>query len=133
MREGWFGERYLIIFDEEESIKATSEYNLNMLPPGYRIEGLLSWDDFILSHKGRFYTCPTVPLAEEHIKPLPLKKLPKNLKRDPRYEGQIKWYVKPLAFGGDPELEENVYWISHGEHRDLVKLWNTMLVNFKKE
>jgi hypothetical protein len=32
--------------------------------------------------------------------------------------------VKPIVFGGDAGAGENLVWVSHEEHAQLVKFWN---------
>jgi hypothetical protein len=39
-----------------------------------------------------------------------------NLERDDRFAGKIKWYVKSVIFGGDPQIGDNLMWVSHEEH-----------------
>lgn len=47
-----------------------------------------------------------------------------NLERDDRLAGKIKWYIKPVIFGGDPQIGDNLMWVSHEEHAQLVRWWN---------
>lgn len=47
-----------------------------------------------------------------------------ELEPDSRLAGKIKWYIKPLIFGGDPESEDNLTWLPHDQHIDLVTWWN---------
>ena len=42
--------------------------------------------------------------------------------------GKIKWYVKALVFGGDPQSALNVIWVTHDQHAELVKYWNGVSV-----
>jgi hypothetical protein len=37
-----------------------------------------------------------------------------------------KWYVRPIAFGGDPKAEDDIIWVSHEQHAQLVRWWNTL-------
>jgi hypothetical protein len=46
------------------------------------------------------------------------------LQPDGRFAGKIKWYLKPIAFGGNASVGENLVWVSHDEHAQLVKWWN---------
>jgi hypothetical protein len=48
------------------------------------------------------------------------------LKPDERLRGKVKWYVKPVVFGGDPNPGENMTWISLEDHVQAVKYWNEM-------
>lgn len=52
---------------------------------------------------------------------------------DNRFEGKIKWYVKPMVLGGDPMLGENVVWVSHEEHAQLATYWNELYGPVKGE
>jgi hypothetical protein len=36
----------------------------------------------------------------------------------------VKWYTKPVVFGGDPLDQENTIWVTLEEHVQLVKWWN---------
>ena len=45
--------------------------------------------------------------------------------------GRIKWYVKPLVFGGDPELGDNVIWVTQEDHVSLVRWWNRLYATVK--
>jgi hypothetical protein len=43
---------------------------------------------------------------------------------DVRFTGRIKWYTKPIVFGGDPGPGENLSWVDHELHARLVQYWN---------
>jgi hypothetical protein len=43
---------------------------------------------------------------------------------DAKVRGRIKWYIKPIVFGGDPNLGDNVTWITLRQHFELVTWWN---------
>jgi hypothetical protein len=43
---------------------------------------------------------------------------------DERFTDRIKWYTTPIVFGGDPNLGENVTWVTHDQHVKLVGWWN---------
>jgi hypothetical protein len=47
-----------------------------------------------------------------------------NLRPDERFMGKIKWYTKPIVFGGDPSSEENMIWVDIVTHQELVRWWN---------
>jgi len=53
------------------------------------------------------------------------------LQPDGRFTGKIKWYVKPIALGGDAGVGENLVWVSHEEHGQLVKWWNDKYLALK--
>jgi len=38
--------------------------------------------------------------------------------------GKIKWYIKPVLFGGEPELSDNIKWVELDQHAQLVRFWN---------
>ena len=124
MTEGWFGDDYLILF-EDQATALERAYGLNAALPGYRLVGLKSWDDFLVQDSGgEWFTVPTVPLAKEHLAPFPFPGSPTSPKPDAKVKGRIKWYIKPIAFGGDPRLPENITWISLEQHIELVTWWN---------
>jgi hypothetical protein len=124
MREGWYNDDYLILFEEAELAAASDRYQISQLS-GYQIVGFRSWDDLIVRDAaGHTYSIPTVGTDLLHLEPF----VPANgeavLKSDDRFTGKIKWYIKPILFGGSPRLGENVTWVSHEEHAPLVKWWN---------
>jgi hypothetical protein len=123
MIEGWAQERHFILFTDEEATAATTRYGFPDSLPGYVVVGLLGWDDFIVrSGSGDLFTLPTIPSIEEYLEPYH-GELPHQLEGDGR-AGTIKWYVKPLVFGGSPEAGENMIWVTHNEHAELVRWWN---------
>lgn len=124
MKEGWYGEDYFILFDEKESALATEEYGFLKYLEGFKVVGLLGWDDFILSDGLKLYSIPSVPIASEYLELIHEKKLPADLEHDERFSAKIKWYTTPIVFGGDPNSEENMVWVSHKQHRELVNYWN---------
>jgi hypothetical protein len=133
MTEGWFGDDHLILFDESEIALASGRYAISQPLPGYQVIGLRGWDDFILRDSaGRTFTVPTVPAIAEYLSPyaLPAGSI---LSPDGRFRGKIKWYLKPIVFGGDPNLGENVIWVSHEQHADLVKFWNDRYRDLKRQ
>lgn len=128
MKEGWCKERYFILFnDSDESLAATQRYCIPDFFPNLYVVGLLGWDDFILcSSTGEYSTVPTIPLVPEFLAPFEFPMESMRLEIDPRYEKRIKWYVKPLVFGGSPIDESNIVWVTHKEHAILVKWWNEL-------
>lgn len=126
MTEGWHKDDYLTLFDAIEAERLAAAYSLPRLLPGYRLIGLKSWDDFIVADpSGAMFTVPTVPLVAEHLTPFSLPS-PLTLRGDERLTGRIKWYIKPIAFGGSPELGENVAWIDLQQHAGAVVWFNQM-------
>jgi len=122
--EGWLDENYLILFSEEEGSEAAERYQLDAALPGYTLVGLRGWDDFIVRDAiGKTYTVPTVPLDAMYLEAF---ELPSTLalQGDPRFAGRVKWYIKPLIFGGDPQAKDNLTWLSLPQHVELVVWWN---------
>jgi hypothetical protein len=48
MREGWYGEEYLVLFDASEVSEASVRYDIASSLPGYEVLGLRGWDDLIV-------------------------------------------------------------------------------------
>jgi len=131
MREGWHGDDHLILFDDSEIEAACNRYAISKLLPGYRVLGLRGWDDFIVQDKtGQMYCVPTVPVLPKDLEPF---SLPDSfvLEQDERFHNKIKWYVKPIVFGGDPKAGETLAWVSHEEHAQLVLWWNDLYRSIK--
>lgn len=125
MKEGWFEEDYLVLFSDEEARHATEQYQLHLSLPDFTVVGLRGWDDLLVQDKnGQISTVPAVPLIESYLEPYstPPQVL---LEPDSRFHGQIKWYIKPVAFGGDPTDMQNTTWVTHEQHHELVCWWNT--------
>ena len=124
MLEGWHGENYLILYDESETSAASESYNIAGPLPGFAILGLCGWDDFIVRDlSGAAFTVPTVPLDREYLEPFDLPLAGAQLEPDPRFTGKIKWYIQPVVFGGDPSKDENMTWVSHHDHAQVVRWW----------
>jgi hypothetical protein len=124
MIEGWYGDDYLVLF-EERAPALERAYGLTAALPGYRLVGLRSWDDFIVEDStGARFTIPTVPLLPEHLAPFTVPASAGTSKPDDKLRGRIKWYITPIVFGGDPNPGDNVRWITIEEHAQLVTWWN---------
>jgi hypothetical protein len=124
MIEGWAQDQHFIVFTDEEAASATTRYGLRDALPGFAVAGLLGWDDFIVrDSSGNLFTVPTVPAIGKYLAPFH-GELPNQLEADDR-TGTIKWYVKPIVFGGNPEPGENMIWVTHDEHAELVRWWNS--------
>jgi hypothetical protein len=65
-----------------------------------------------------------MPLSTAYIAPFQLPGVDQIWTSDPQFRGKVKWYVKPLVFGGDPSSHENQTWIDHDQHAQLVRYWN---------
>jgi hypothetical protein len=127
MKEGWIGDDYLILFDESEIATTDKLYAVSEMLPGYHALGLRGWDDFIVrDSQGTIFSLPTIPLDPQYLASYIVPELPKDFSPDPRFTGRIKWYVKPVVFGGDPAQEENTTWVSLEEHARLVRWWNDL-------
>jgi hypothetical protein len=125
MNEGWCGDNYLILFDESEVASTSERYAISQMLPGYQVVGLCGWDDFILRDSvGRTHLVPTIPADLQRVSPYVMPPSAKTLRSDERLCGMIKWYVKPVVFGGDANVGENLIWVSHERHAQLVKWWN---------
>jgi hypothetical protein len=132
MTEGWHGDDYLNLFDENEASELTARYELSRWLPGFLIVGLKGWDDFILQgERAELATVPTVPIASEHLAPLGFAIDPRKIKPDERFTKRIKWYTKPIVFGGDPASNENIVWVTLEQHVQLVKWWNDLYWKMK--
>ena len=124
MNEGWLNDEYLVLFSEAESTSVSSKYKLSQYLPGYTLIGLRGWDDFIvINSAGAMCSLPTVPLDSTRVEPFALPK-EISLKPDDRFTGKIKWYLKPVVFGGDPQDKGNLAWVSLEQHTELVVWWN---------
>ena len=128
MIEGWHNEDYLVLFEDlKEALRITELYGVREHLPGYTVVGLRGWDDFILTDaKQQFFTIPTVPLEPKHLEPFIFQVDLGAIQPDERYSKKVKWYVKPILFGGDPTAKDNMAWISGEEHAELVR-WRSKL------
>ena len=126
MIQGWNNDDYLILFEEQnEAIKMSERYVVSSSLPGYALIGLKSWDDFILQDaKNHFFTIPTVPLDLQYLQPFVFNVDLTKLRADQRFAGKIRWFIKPIIFGGDPSADANTTWLSIDEHVEAVKWWN---------
>jgi hypothetical protein len=124
MTEGWLREKYLIMF-EDKALSLEAQYALAEFLPGYRLVGLSGWDDFIVEDDGgALFTVPTVPILRAHLSPFRVEDTQGDLVPDDRLMGKIKWYVTPIALGGDPKPGNNMIWVTLDQHTQLVKWWN---------
>lgn len=125
MKEGWVGEEFLTILDEREAGVASVSYAIDRWLPGYSVVGLRSWDDLLVrSPSGEVFSVPAVPIALEHLEPYAVPLPEVVLEADPQFAGKVKWYTKPIAFGGSPTDEANITWVAHDQHAELVVWWN---------
>jgi hypothetical protein len=122
--EGWLDDDYLVLFSEAEAPAQAERYGILSALPGYVLVGLRGWDEFIvLDDTGTMLSLPTLPLDEANATPFTLP--PSfDLVADSRFSNKIKWYVKPLVFGGDVNDQNNLTWVSLAHHAELVVWWN---------
>jgi hypothetical protein len=86
----------------------------------------------VRSSDGRLFTVPAVPLNDQRLAHFdePTANVP--LVEDARYTGKIKWYIKPVALGGDPSVGGNLTWVNHQQHGELVVWWNRWIRDIEK-
>ena len=136
MREGWCNDDYWSLCeDQKEAEHLTAAYGLTDYLPGYFVIGLKGWDEFVLCDRdGQYFLVPTVPLERSSLAPFRFAAESLRLESDDRFAGKIKWYVKPIRFGGDPAAKENMAWLSQDKHVEAVKWWNKFYhENFAKQ
>ncbi|MEM7018467.1 MAG: hypothetical protein AAF512_14135 [Pseudomonadota bacterium] len=115
----------MILFDDVESQKMTAGYGTWRYLPEFSIVALIGWDDFILrSQSGGLFRVPTLPLSKEYLSEYVSIPQPSNLIPDEKFVDKIKWYIKPIVFGGASEAEENIEWVNLQTHQELVRWWN---------
>jgi hypothetical protein len=120
--------------DGSEASAASDGYAISQVLPGFKAIGLRGWDDFILQDSnGATFSVPTVPAIPAYLSPYALPPAGSTLAPDDRFHNKIKWYVRPVVFGGDPQLGANVVWVSHDEHAQLVKYWNDVYRSVKSQ
>lgn len=133
MEEGWNDNEYLILYALSEIAEASERYAISKLLPGYEVVGLRGWDDFILRDAGeRTYSMPTVPVKMANLSTFQVPNH-QGLRPDSRFQGKIKWYIKPLVFGGEPQAKNNIAWVSHEQHAQLVLWWNKKYRSLRPE
>jgi hypothetical protein len=135
MKEGWFNDDYWILCeDQSEAERITRQYGISQYLPGHFIVGLKGWDDFILcDNTEHYFMIPTVPLDVCQLSDFQLPSDTLRLESSPDLAGKIKWYIKPLVFGGDPESEGNMTWVDMESHQKLVRWWNQKYLELKQK
>jgi hypothetical protein len=125
-RGRWAGDEYYILFSASEIQERSDSYGIVDLLPGFQILGLIGCDDFIVQDMdGNTFKLPTVPCIPKYLEPLQMPEAGK-LVTDSRFAGKVKWYAKPIVFGGDPNLGDNLTWITHDSHAASVRWWNAI-------
>jgi len=56
-----------------------------------------------------------------------------KLRADQRFTDKIRWYIKPLVFGGDPRADSNTTWITVDEHVGVVRWWNQLYRDLQRK
>jgi hypothetical protein len=131
MHEGWFAGEYLVLFGHEEARAATKRYDIAKRHRAFTVVGLPGWDDPILRDpQGSTCSVPAVPLDLQLAQPFAVPD-PSALEPDARFSGKVKWYIKPLVFGGDANAKDNLTWVTHEQHRELVAWWNGKYLELK--
>jgi hypothetical protein len=126
MQEGWLGDDYLILFAESEVKTASIRYSISEFLPGYVVVGLRSWDDLIVKDSaGKSFSVPAVPMSSDYLAAFFFPPI-RNMQADDRFRGKVKWYLKPPVFGGNPKSEDNITWVDHQSHGELVNWWNRL-------
>src|SRR6266540_3298381 len=125
MKEGWINDSYLVLFDDDESALMAEAYGITDFITRYRLVAIFGGDSFVLlNEKGEQFIVPTVPLDQEYIEKHDISYVDCQLESDPKFIGKIKWYLKPIVFGGDPNSKENITWVDIQTHQQLVRWWN---------
>jgi hypothetical protein len=126
MTEGWNGDNYLVLFNDEEVQSASRRYDIAALLPGCLVVGLSFWDDFIVQDEhGATYTLPAVPCDSTELVRFRVPAAD-ELVPDTRFAGKVRWFIKPVKFGGDPTATENTTWVTLAEHAEFVRWWNAL-------
>ncbi len=106
MTEGWYGDDYLVLF-EQKAPSLERAYGLSEALPGYHLVGLRGWDDFIVEDsRGARFTVPTVPLLSRHLRPFPTSILQLKAASDEAVAGRIRWYITPVVACATREMVE---------------------------
>ena len=132
MTEGWHGDEYLVLLSDDEVAPMTSQYELGNFLPGFQLVGLRGWDDFIVRDgHGKLFTAQTIPLDAQNLKPLETSIDTRSIRPDDQLSGRVKWYIKPLIFGGDPQAKDNMIWLNFQQHAEAVRWWNQKYLEAK--
>ena len=126
MLEGWYLDDYLVLFDDAAA-RLTQRYGLPQYLPGLTAVGLRGWDDFILvDTEHRYFTLVTVPVEPKQLRPFAFSVDRLAIRPDARFAKKVKWYLKPVIFGGNPGAKENMTWVSLDQHAGLVRWWSKL-------
>lgn len=67
---------------------------------------------------GHYFTTPTLPFTVTQFSGPQFPSDTLRLESIPELAGQIKWFINPLEFRGDPESESNMTWVGTENHRE---------------
>src|SRR5258706_13896942 len=99
-----------------------------------QVVGLFGWEHLnVRDSDEKTSTVPTVPVTTKYLSPYVLPTGGAHLNPDDRVLGKIKWYVQPVAFGGDMNLGSNAAWMDHAKHQQLVRYWNELYLSAKNQ
>jgi len=135
MIQGWHGDDYLMLFEErDDAIALTERYALAASLPGHILVGLKGWDDFLLRNsEGHHFTVPTVPHDPRYLAPFDFHVNVDAVLPDERFTNKIKWYIKPIVFGGHPSDPSNMTWLTLDQHVEAVRFWNKVYRDHNKK
>jgi hypothetical protein len=131
MTYGWYNDIHYNLFSPDEVDIYLKKNALQKYFSSYQLVGLVGWDDFLLKQNNSYYTIPTVPIDFKYLSEFDFNLNIDELKNDKNITDKIKWYIKPLIFGGDPKLGENIQFIDLGTHAELIAFWNKTYCSLK--
>jgi len=104
----------------------TGIYGVRENLPGYTVVGLRvgtfhrhGWEAAVLHH-------PYRPAGKRAPGAVSVFGRPRSDQPDARFSKKVKWYVKPIMFGGDASAKENMIWVTYEQHAELVRWWAKM-------
>jgi hypothetical protein len=132
MREGWYEDDYLLLFDPDEVPSVSARYEIARWLPAYSVIGLRSWEALLVQDAaGGKFSVPCVPISNAHLTSVTAPPSDAVLAADARLSGKIMWRLTPIAFGGSPTDEANVHWVTPEQHAQLVVFWNARFLEAK--
>lgn len=131
--EGFSGDEYLRIYDPEHWDRINREYQSDRFIPGYQIIGSIESEAVCLGPDSVVYLIPFIPMSVEfkevyrnsleELKGIMEKELKPASSAYENYGLEVH-FVKPIAFGGDPDDKSNVKFIPQPEHARICSFWN---------
>lgn len=55
------------------------------------------------------------------------------MNKQPRPKGMELFEITPVILGGDPISPENKAWLTRQQHFEVVRYWNRIVSNMRKE